>query len=177
MLTKPQIILLQTARRQVPQLRDDAPWRMALRNIARVSSAKDLNNRSFENMLAFLEEMGFCDQSKRPDHYRRKVAARGHEVSDEQLYKMGALAQAAGLDLDGFCRRMSCGRTDDPGRLEPFEAYNVIEALKAIVDRKESVPEGGKVAAAPRQGSPGGTVAAAATEGLYSRNQVLETRN
>lgn len=142
MLTKPQMILLQTARRQVPSLREDGRWRLALRNVARVESAKELTNRTLEDVLALLEELGFAAPGKRPDHYRRKVASRGQEVSDEQLYKMGALAHEAGLDLDGFCRRMSGGRSDNPAELEPLEAYNVIEALKAIINRHQDAGGG-----------------------------------
>lgn len=140
-MTKPQLILLQTARRQVPALRDDGPWRLLLHNVARVTSTKDLNNRTFEAVMAMLEALGFRDRYKRPNHYRRKITARGHDVSAEQIYKMVALAQEAGLELDGFCRRMTGGRTDCVGDLEPFEAYNVIEALKAIVQRRTPSPQ------------------------------------
>lgn len=159
MLTKPQMILLQTARRQVPSLREDARWRMVLRNVARVESSRELTNRSLEDVLALLEELGFRAPSKRPDHYRRKVASRGQTVSDEQLYKMGAMAHEAGLDLDGFCRRMSAGRTDNPSELEPLEAYNVIEALKAIINRNQDASGGdtdAPVTTAPAATAPAG---------------------
>jgi hypothetical protein len=50
-------------------------------------------------------------------------------------YKIRALAGEAGYDADGFAQRMSRVGAQSVEDLDGFEAWKVIEALKAIVDR------------------------------------------
>ena len=62
MISKQQLILIHTAKRQIQKLDenfDDAAYRTVLRSIAHVESSKDLDNKSFEQVMAWFESVGF----------------------------------------------------------------------------------------------------------------------
>jgi hypothetical protein len=123
---------------------DEADWRTILRSIARVQSSKDLTNAGFEDVMAYLEAQGYRQPGKPETYWRSRSGQREREeVTSRQVHMIGALAREAGIGMEGFCRRMSNGQTDQPELLSYQEAYNVIEALKAIIARKATDPLSG----------------------------------
>ena len=142
-MTPRQLQIIHTAQRQLKL--EDGQYRMILKNVADVASSKDLTNSTFEQVMAFLEDLGFSPNGQPSTYWRDKVASRqSGEVTERQLQLIGALAADASIDAAGFAWRMSNHRTRTPGELSSREAYNVIEALKQIVDRNASNREDAK---------------------------------
>jgi hypothetical protein len=118
-------------------LTDDA-YRMILRNVAGVGSAKDLGNVTFEDVMAVLEDNGFRQFGKPENYWRAKVATRGTSAGSRMAFKVRELHQRFDrYPLDALCRRFSQGRTDQVDRLYPKEAWQLIEMLKAAIVREE----------------------------------------
>ena len=66
------------------------------------------------------------------------------------VYKLRELAgQVDRYPLAAMCRRHSDGRTDDPAKLTPREAWKLIEAYKAIGAREDARPAVPAAAATP----------------------------
>lgn len=134
-MTNPQIRLIKMAVRQLGI--DDADYRTALRSIAGVDSCKDLTEVGFEDVLAWLESCGWRDKDRSATHWRDLQANRSRFASSRQLHAIYDLAQEMDPPLlAGMVRRMSGNRVDQPSKLRPAEAYNLIEALKAMRSRK-----------------------------------------
>lgn len=142
MLTKSQIVYLQTARRQAG-ITEDAPWRTILRSAGHVESCKDLDNAGFEAVMAVLEDMGFRDRSKPGDHWRTKSARQPAKASERMVRKIIMLAQHCRYSLPALCERFSEHRTQFPENLRPQEAWNLIEMLKAVNQREAVRNEAG----------------------------------
>jgi hypothetical protein len=84
-------------------------------------------------MAAWEDIPGFPTHPAGVDYWRRQ--ADRHSASTRQLRLLFQLSEQVDLDMNGFCRRMTQGRADHPGRLSPRDAHVVIEALKKMVDR------------------------------------------
>jgi hypothetical protein len=141
MITKLQIIKIHQAAGQIRKLNpafDDAAYRTALRSIAGVESSKQLDNASFEQVMGFLESIGFREPNGRADYWRTKAARNARYATDRQLRLIEELASKTAYNLSGLCIRHSHNRTEHPAQLYPREAWNLIEALKAIVTRNSS---------------------------------------
>lgn len=135
MLSKSQIIYLQTARRQAG-ITDDPAWRMILRSTGKVESCKDLDNAGFEAVMAVLEDMGFRDRNKPGDHWRNQAAGNGQRASSRQVHAIIRLAQSCRYSLPTLCARATDQRTKFVEHLTPKEAWDMIEMLKAVNARE-----------------------------------------
>jgi len=121
---------------------DDASYRLVLQNVGHVESCKDLDNTGFEDVMATLE-----DRHGDGTYWRERVAARGRIANPRQVHKIhelfnqyraAAAARIAFTDqykLPGLVRGHSNGATEDPARMRPWQAWNLIEALKKIIAR------------------------------------------
>jgi hypothetical protein len=138
MATKPQIQLVQIARRQCGL--NEPQYRMLLANVASVASTTQLDNTQVEDVMDVLESMGFVDRDHGAGYWAGKVQRRGHAVNERMLRKIEAMAAETKYPLGALVRRMTSKRTDRPEQLLPREAWQLIEALKAIIDRPESAP-------------------------------------
>lgn len=116
---------------------NDAQYRTVLRNIGGVESCKDLSARGYEDVMAFLESIGFDGHSLGPTYWRDKVRRRGHGCPERMAHKIHAFAPDLPYPLAALVRRLSGGRTDVVEELDAHEAYNLIEAAKAIVARRD----------------------------------------
>lgn len=134
-MTKSQIILLQTARRQLSL--DEADYRLILRNVAGVESSKDLDNVGLENVLAVFEDRGWQYTDHSTTYFRDKVEQRSRRADSRQVHLIEQLVLGTAYRLGGLCLRFSDGRTDQPEKLRPREAHCLIEMLKSARDRKD----------------------------------------
>lgn len=150
MLSKFQLRAVHVAVKQVGM--DDPAYRLMLRNVAKVQSAKDLNNRSFEAVMAVLEESGFRDPHKAGDYWRSKAANQGN-ASERQVHHIIGLAESCRYDLEALCRRFSGNRTQFVEKLTGREAWQLTEMLKAVNQREAEGPAPHKPTRANRQGT------------------------
>jgi hypothetical protein len=150
-MTNDQLKLLHLAKRAVERLANgaftDDVYRRGLVEMGRVTrlppSAKDLAPAGFERVMAWFESMGWRDDRRPAEHWRTLVARRGRYSSPQQIRLIHHLwnkyVEAGGqLALDGFCRRMSHGRTTSVEDLNPGDAHKVIEAMKEMLRRHAS---------------------------------------
>jgi hypothetical protein len=137
MPTKPQIQIVQIARRQVGL--NDAQYRIVLANVAGVKSTTELSNTAVEDVMDVLEGMGFVDSKHGAGYWGGKVGRRPFVANERMLRKIEALAAEQKYPLPALVRRFSAKRTDRVEQLLPREAWNLIEGLKAIVERGESI--------------------------------------
>ena len=132
-----QLRLIHSAVRQV-QL-NDPQYRMLLKSVAGVDSSKLLDNSSFEDVMAVLEDMGFGrTTSANSSYWRNIVENRGVKVGSRMVHKIRELAATeAGrrYTLAAMVSRFSDKRTEDVEQLLPREAWKLIEGYKAIVER------------------------------------------
>ena len=134
MPTPQQIKLIQIARRQVGL--EESAYRILLRNVANVDSCTKLGNRGVEDVMAVLEDMGFRQIDQPGDYWRQKVRQRESGECPERMVRLiFALAAETKYEASGMALRHSHGRTEIVEQLEYREAYEVIEALKAIKER------------------------------------------
>jgi hypothetical protein len=156
-MTRDQLKLIHIAAHQVGLIvgKDDARYRLLLKNAAGVESAKDLSNAQFEDVMAVLEDLGFSkergwamDRSSfsasggsasrvQSSYWRDKVAARGSQANARMVWKIRDLLKTEHrYEARALCRRMSQGRTDEVDKLTPREAWNLIEMLKEVEQRE-----------------------------------------
>jgi len=121
---------------------EEEHYRMILRNVAGVESAKLLSQTDLENVMAVLEDSGFRHAGKPADYWRSKVALRGSICGERMVRKIEDLAAGQKYDLAGLCRRVSAERVARVDKLMPREAYQLIEALKAICARQAKAGAG-----------------------------------
>ena len=107
--------LLQVARKQAGL--DEEQYRMVLRNVAGVESAKSLSQADLENVLAVFEDGGFRHAGKPGDYWRMKVATRGSLCGARVVNKILALVGGVPYDLAGLCRRVSGERVSRVDKL------------------------------------------------------------
>lgn len=136
MPTTPQLKVLHVAARHVGLIQgnDAVRWRLLLRNVGDVESSKQLDNAGVENVMAVLEDMGFVD-FRGPGYWGGKVRRRNCECGERMARKIETMAAESRYPVGPMCRRMSKGRTDFVGELTPREAWELIEAYKAIEER------------------------------------------
>lgn len=156
-MTNEQIKLIHVAARQVDLIDSTGNarrYKLMLLNVGGVETSKDLTNETFEDCMALMEEMGFSWERGRAmerasfsgsggsparvqsTYWRDKVRHRGEFCSARMVHKIGAMIKEIGrYPLESMVLRMSNHRTDKVNLLTPREAWNLIEALKAIVDR------------------------------------------
>lgn len=142
MISKRQLILIHTAKRQIEKLDqsfDDAAYRTVLRSIAHVESSKDLDNKSFEQVMAWFESVGFKNTTPgQPSvgYWGTKALRHARYASDRELRMIEQLQTQSPYPLPSMVRRLSGNRTDQATELYLKEAYALIEALKKIVERE-----------------------------------------
>jgi hypothetical protein len=116
-------------------------YRMLLANVAGVASTTQLNNTQVEDVMDVLESLGFVDRDNGAGYWAGKVQRRGQAVNERMLRKIEAMAAETKYPLPALVRRMTNKRTDRAEQLLPREAWQMIEALKAIIERGEHAPE------------------------------------
>jgi len=147
MLNNQQIKLVQMAVRAAG-LRTkhfDARYRLLLRQYKQpsgdmVTSCKQLNAMQMEDLLAICESHGWRYPGKPADHFRKKAASRYTVASFAQQSAIKNLAFDIGWSLENlfdFITKQTKHKARYLDQLTPKHAYEVIEALKAIVSRKQ----------------------------------------
>lgn len=136
MPTPLQLKLIHVAARQVGL--NDAAYRVLLRNVADAKSAKDLGQAEYEDVMAVMEDQGFRTLGQPDDYWRGKVRRRDFEAGPRMVRKIEAMAAETNYKVAGLCMRFSLGRTDRVEQLSPLEAYNAVEMLKAVIERREN---------------------------------------
>ena len=148
MISKPQLILIHTAKRQIEKINpdfDDAQYRTVLRSIAHVESSKDLDNKSFEQVMAWFESVGFRQTTPAQNtthgqqsagYWETKAARHATWVSERELSMIDSLAKDCPYPLGSLVWRLSNHRTDKVAELTRQQGYALIEALKKIVARE-----------------------------------------
>lgn len=104
-----------------------------------VTSCKQLTTENLEDFLAICEANGWRMPGKPEDFYRQKVAKQTDYANFSMQSAIKHLAGDLGwndIQLSGMLKRMTNDVVDDVALLNPREAYKVIEALKAMVQRK-----------------------------------------
>jgi len=149
MLNRQQVILVQIAVRQagLRTAANSGRYRLLLTQYRQpdgstVTSSKQLNNWQLEDLLAICEAHGFRQPGK-PENYFRKKIANSRIVGDVASFaQQSAIRNLAGdlgwttFQLQGMIKRISSERIGNIASLTPKEAYNLIEALKAILSRQ-----------------------------------------
>jgi hypothetical protein len=79
-----------------------------------------------------------------PVYWADKAARQGKLANARMVHKIRELGAQQRYELPAMVLRMSGRRTDQVEQLTPHEAWNLIEALKAVIDR-----EGGRPAPPP----------------------------
>jgi len=146
MLNNQQIKLVQTAIRAagIRDPKDDRRYRLLLGQYKRsngspVTSCKQLNNSQLDDLLALCESMGWRMPGKPDNHYRFKISTEETVASFAQQEAIKYLAGDFGWNigqLGGMLKRMTGGFATSVSGLTPAHAYNVIEALKAMLSRE-----------------------------------------
>ncbi|MGN6727776.1 MAG: phage protein GemA/Gp16 family protein [Tepidisphaeraceae bacterium] len=144
-MTKNQLILVHQAKRELQQTRglDDAWYRDVLKIAGGVLSSKELSNAGFERVMGSFEGMGFRDSEqkagRRSETYWRDCSNRRERfASTQQVHDIQARWQLIkGYTLTGLCKRFSHGRTEQPSKLTPYEAQQLVEMLKAVAVRQQ----------------------------------------
>jgi hypothetical protein len=116
---------------------DDGEYRLILRNVAGVTSSKDLDNSKLEKVMAFFEERGFRQKDQPQDYWRRKYHAQGQFCGERMTHLINQLSQQVKYPLDSLVARASKGRTARLEELNPAEANNLVEMLKSMAARHE----------------------------------------
>ncbi|HIJ67251.1 MAG TPA: DUF1018 domain-containing protein [Planctomycetes bacterium] len=146
MLSKDQIKLIQTAVRAAG-LRSknfDGRYRLLLAQYKRgdgspVTSCTQLNRSQIEDVLAICESLGWRHPARPERFYRDKAGKSCSTITFGQQRAIKHLASDlfwSPGDINGFVRRMTGGRKKDICGLTARAAYEIIEAMKAILSRK-----------------------------------------
>src|SRR6266487_463740 len=136
MPTREQVITIQTARRALNL--SEAAYRMLLKNVAKVESSKQLDNRGIEDVMAVFEDMGFDRHPGGRTYWRDKVANRSSKVNERQIRLIEMLSQGGRYCLPALVERFSAGRTASVIELTPGEAWKLTEMLKSAKQRDMS---------------------------------------
>ena len=112
-------------------------YRVLLRNVADTDSAKNLGQAEYEDVMAVMEAQGFKMIGQPADYWRGKVRRRDFEAGERMVRKIETMAAETDYKVPGLCMRFTHGRTDRADKLDPLEAYNAVEMLKAVIERRE----------------------------------------
>lgn len=142
MPNKKQIKLIQTAVNTVG-LRASGQYKLVLeqyhnRRGRPVTSCKDLNNAQIDNLLAICESMGWRHPDKPAWYYRNKDAQTNEYASFAQQAAIRKMAGDLGWNdeqLAGMIKRVTRRQVTSLAGITPRMAYNLIEALKAMLGR------------------------------------------
>ncbi len=111
MPTKSQLACIHTAARAVGLIAlggADASYRLLLRNVGGVESAKDLDNGGVEDVMAVLEDLGFDSHPAGKTYWRDKITDRNSGACPPRMaHKIYALAGEQRYELEAMCLRMS----------------------------------------------------------------------
>ena len=118
---------------------NDQQYRTLLRSVAGVESCTALDNRGVENVMAVLEASGFDSHPAGPTYWQDKAASRGTTAGERMVHLIEELAPGVPYPLGALVRKHSGGRTDEPSKLRPGEAWNLIEMLKAAAGRQPAL--------------------------------------
>ncbi|HEX8342371.1 MAG TPA: phage protein GemA/Gp16 family protein [Tepidisphaeraceae bacterium] len=144
-MTRKQIIFIQQAKRMLQDTcgLDEGWYRQTLKIAGGVDSSTKLDNAGFERVMAAFEGMGFRDPAQqdrtRAATYWRDAAAMQNVFASRREVALirELVAQTKYADgLEGLCRVWSNRRTSHVAKLRPKEAHNVIEMLKAVIERQ-----------------------------------------
>jgi hypothetical protein len=139
-VTAGQIALLHVAKRDL--CLDDEDYRSILRHY-RVETAKDLNMKDFEQLMRYLESLGFKSANPRQPPYRRGRDPLGLPYP-AQLAEISRMFRELGIPegerQQGFCRKVI--KKAWPQTRE--EANKVFEGLKAMIRRRDDMPGAGR---------------------------------
>jgi len=108
-----------------------------------VESCKQLNNMQLEDLLAICESYGWRMPGRPENHYRLKRAVADVTASFAQQKAIEYLGGDLGWkesQLAGMLKRMTGGFAANVVSLNPAQAYDVIEALKAMLSRETGKP-------------------------------------
>jgi len=146
MLNNNQVKLVQTAVRAagIRSRRFDGRYRLLLGqykqyNKRPVTSCKQLTNRQLDDLLAICESLGFRMPGKGENFFRNKIIRTIDEISFAQQEAIRHLIGDIGwsdIQLEGFIRRMTADKIQYLPALTAKQAYDLIEALKAMVVRR-----------------------------------------
>lgn len=147
-LNTAQIRLVKTACRKaglITKTGEDGRYRLLLAqykapNGRPVRSCRDLTNRQLDDLLAICESLGWRCPGKDGDYFRRKNAKKQEFASFVQQEAIRHLKGDLGMDelqLLKFIDRMTKGKISAISMLSTRDAYNIIEALKAMLSRKD----------------------------------------
>jgi phage gp16-like protein len=137
--TNPKLIkAIQTCRRKVAGLDDDATWRDLLEQVAGRRSLRAMTGPQLGKVLDELHRRGAPkatnEATGRPRYgdtpQLRMIRALWRDAAD-----CGAIADPSEAAMASFVRRQT---RQDFGRLGPAEAAGVIEALKRMIARAQS---------------------------------------
>jgi hypothetical protein len=131
MLTTKQLRVIHVMRKDADL--NDAQYRTVLRSVAGVSSSKDLDQEGFERTMAAMEGYGGDDRCG--TYWRDRQAAREGLCGERAFFKIRQLIPHQRYSLESLVWRFSEGRSEDPRCLQPREAWNLIEMLKAVIER------------------------------------------
>jgi len=149
MANNKQIKLIQTAVKQagIRTKNQDGRYRLLLGQYKKsdgspVKSSRDLTNRQLDDLLAVCESLGWRCPGKEQDHFRKKAAASNDQVfaSFSQKQAIKHLAGDLGMtdmQRNSFINRMTKHGSMGLSTLSVGHAYNIIEALKAMVSRQD----------------------------------------
>jgi len=146
MLTNNQIKLVQTAVKAagIRTRRFDGRYRMLLGQYKQyfgrpVTSCKQLTNRQLDDLLAICESLGFRMPGKAENFLRNKIIRQTDEISFAQMEAIKYLAGDLGwsdIQVEGFVARMTQDQIRYLPALTAKQAFNIIEGLKNIVNKK-----------------------------------------
>jgi hypothetical protein len=131
-VTPGQIALLHVAKRDLAL--DDEDYRSILSHY-KVETAKDLNMRDFEQLMKYLESLGFRNiRPRQPAHPPwRDAQGLPHPAQLAEMARMfRELGIPEGLRQQGLCRKV----IKKPWPQTRGEANKVFEALKAMISRR-----------------------------------------
>ncbi len=109
---------------------EELEYRGMLYDVAGVTSAKQLDQKGFERVMAWFERKG-----GRSGQLFQRVSSSVY-CSARQIREMEMLAHDRTTLLDSLVARMSGGAAANHTKLRAWQAGKVIEALKAIVRRE-----------------------------------------
>lgn len=144
-----QIKLIQTAVRHAGLREQNADGRYRLllsryktKDGAPCQSCKDLSNTQVDDLLAICEGLGWRHPGRPADFYRARARAAKDSRWATEAQRAAILHLAGDLgwtqaNLGGMLLRMTGHRTDCLTLLTRADGYAVIEALKAILGRKD----------------------------------------
>jgi len=116
---------------------NDAQYRAVLANVGGVDTCKKLDQTTFEDCMAVIEDQGFGETENDPGYWRRKVGNRRFVANERLVYRIVAMSEECGYPLAGLVERFTGGRTRDAKGLTPIEAHQLIECMKQMIRRGE----------------------------------------